>query len=183
MSSSSTRHKEATLQLHTVVDRPLTASAQGQITCTVVGMEPIEFSWYGPDGTDVQTDLSGSRAHGIVAGSYRMVATDANGKFADVTLHVQPILPAAVVVEAYSITHASTSSARDGTVTAIGHGIEDGWRFLWSHGYETDTPVLRDVPCGLYTACPLPCNGSVPTCIHQCAPARVMVCVPEPRKK
>ena len=49
----------------------------------------------------------------------------------------------------------------------------EGWAFLWSNGVTTDGPVLRDVPCGVYAAVPMPRGGEVPMLIHACDAARV----------
>lgn len=172
--SSGSRYK-VPLQMHTVVDQPLTTLSLGRISCKGMGMEPIRFEWYGPDGRDVQTDAAGGQAYGVMPGKYRVVATDAEGQRADVTLDVEAMFPSALVVREYRVTHATTGSSRDGAVEAVGQGLEDGGRFLWTNGYETETPRLRDVPCGTYAVTPLPRGGKVPTFIHQCAPARVSV--------
>jgi hypothetical protein len=139
-----------------------------------VGHEPICFEWTGPNGSSVALDATGSEADEVEPGRYRVVATDATGARADVVLDVQPVLPDACVVHAYHVTPASTGSARDGVVEAVGDGL-DGWRFLWTNGVETDGPVLRDVPRGLYAAVPLPAADRTPLFVHQCAPARVTV--------
>jgi hypothetical protein len=182
MSSTSSRYK-VPLQMHTIVDQPLTNVSQGRIFCRVMGMEPINFVWYGPDGSDVQTGASGAEAYGVMPGRYRIVATDAENQRADVTLDVEAMFPSALIVREYRVTSASTSTSRDGTVEAVGQGLEDGWKFLWTHGHETNTPILQDVPCGLYTAMPLPKEGKVPTFIHQCSPARVMASSTDVRQK
>lgn len=162
--------------MHTIVDQPLTALSQGRISCKAMGMHPIEFTWYGPDGRDVQTDASGSEAFGVTPGKYRILATDAQGQQADVSLDVEPILPSALVIREYRVTHASTGTSRDGVVEAVGLGLESGWRFHWTHGSETEGPTLRDVPCGVYHAIPIPTDhGKIPTLVHQCGPARVSV--------
>jgi hypothetical protein len=68
------------LKLHAVVNLPLTSFSVGHISCRAVGVDPIEFTWYGPNGGDVQTDLSGADAFGVVPGRYRVVATDADDR-------------------------------------------------------------------------------------------------------
>lgn len=163
------------LQLHTVVDQPLTADARGRISCRPLGQEPIHFSWTGPRGEAVSTDASGSEAYGVEVGRYRVEATDATGARADVLLDVEPVHAHAVVVREYRVTSASTSSARDGSVEAVGANLE-GRRFLWTHGSVTDGPVLRDVPCGTYAAVPLPRDAQdASTLVHECPPACVTV--------
>ena len=164
------------LQMHTVVDQPLTSDAHGRISCRPLGQEPIHFEWSGPRGDAVSTDATGTEAYAVQVGRYRIEATDATGARADVVLDVAPMRPRALVVREYRVTPASTSSARDGSVEAVGANLEGGWRFLWTHGAETDGPVLRDVPCGTYAAVPLPReDGEVPTLVHECGPARVTV--------
>ena len=162
------------LQMHTVVDQPLTVHSQGRISCRPMGQEPIRFEWMGPNGRSVRVDETGSEAFDVAPGRYRVVATDATGARADVVLDVEPMLPSALVVHEYRVTPASTGHARDGAVEAVGVGL-DGWRFLWTHGVETDGPALRDVPCGTYAMVAMPKGDEVPTVVHQCAPARVTV--------
>lgn len=161
--------------MHTVVDQPLTASSRGRISCRPVGVDPIEFEWTGPGNGDVELDPSGMEACAVEPGRYRVVAVDAIGSRADVVVDVEPMFPSALVVAEYRTTPPTTSSARDGTVEAVGVGLDEGWRFLWTHGAETDGPVLRDVPCGTYAAFALPTNKRVPTLVHLCPPARLTV--------
>lgn len=168
------------LQMHTVVAPPLTADDRGHISCRPLGHEPIAFEWTGPRGEPVRVDASGSEARDVKPGRYRVDAVDASGARADVVLDVTPALPAAVVVRSYRVTPASTSAARDGSVEAVGTGLE-GWSFLWTQGARTDGPVLRDVPCGVYAAVAVPGGAGgadeapAPTTVHACAPARVGV--------
>jgi hypothetical protein len=166
------------LRLNAVIDPPLTPSSVGHISCRAVGIDPIEFVWYGPNGSDVQTDLSGANAFGVVAGHYRVVATDAEGSRAELSLDIEPTFPGAVLIREYRTTPASTSHARDGAVEAIGHGLE-GWHFLWTNGIETEGTVLRDVPCGTYAAIAISPsateNVKPPVVVHQSVPARVLV--------
>ena len=174
MGCSSGRYTNV-LQLHTVVDRPMTVGGTGCISCRPMGLEPIEFVWTGPNGAEVALDDTRSEATTEVTGRYRVVVTDAMGARADVTIDVEPTFPDAAVVCAYHTTPASTSSARDGAVEAIGTGLE-GWRFLWTNGVETDGPRLRDVPPGRYAALAVPIGAGreAPTTVHQCAPALVV---------
>ena len=162
------------LQMHTVVDQPLTEGCPGRISCRPIGIEPIHFEWTGPGRRPVETDLSGSEALQVEPGRYRVVATDGMGMRADVVLDVAPTYTGALTVREYKVTGTSTSTSRDGMVEAVGDGLS-GHRFLWTHGTETSGPVLRDVPTGLYAAALLPSEGSMPVLIHLCAPARVGV--------
>jgi hypothetical protein len=104
-----------------------------------------------------------------------VVATDANGFSADVSMNVEALFPDAVIVTSYQTTPASKSNARDGTVEAVGIGLE-GKRLLWTHGTETSRPKLHDVPCGLYAATLITNDGDEPIPFVQlCGPARVSV--------
>jgi hypothetical protein len=164
----------AALQLHTVVEPPLTHAGTGRISCRPIGLEPIDFVWTPRPPT---LDATGSEALDVAPGRYRVVATDATGARADVVVDVEPTLGAAVVVTEYRVTPASASRARDGAVEAVGAGVHDGWRFLWTHGATTDGPVLRDVPPGTYAAVALArdAEAAPPVVVHRCAPARVPV--------
>lgn len=171
--SSTGNRTPAPLQLHTVVDQPLTELAYGRITCRPMGIAPFRFAWHGPTGDTVQTDDSGAQAFGVVPGKYRVVVQDQQDRVADVTLQVEPVFPNAIVVRDYKVSHASTSYARDGEVEVVGYGFETSQRFLWSNGIETTGPVLRDVQVGVYVATALADDGKTLTVVHQCAPARV----------
>jgi hypothetical protein len=161
--------------MHTIIDQPLTAMDVGRISCRPMGLEPIDFEWSGPGNAPVETDPSGSEALRVGPGRYRVVAVDATGSRADIYLDVEPTYPDALVVREYRVSPASTGSARDGSVEAVGYGLH-GMRFLWTNGVETTGPTLRDVPCGTYACVPMPKeDGTLPTLVHQCAPARVTV--------
>ena len=164
-----------TLQVHTVVNPPLTNVNKGKIVCRAMGVAPMDFVWYGPEGREVQTGNGGEEVYGVEAGKYRVVVTDSAGQSADLTLDVEAMFPSALLVEEYKVTNASSSLSRDGCVEAVGQGLNDGWTFLWTHGVQTEGPILRDVQCGIYSLVPLPKQGKVPTVVHKCAPARVGV--------
>lgn len=163
------------LQMHTVVHPPVTALCTGSISCRPLGQEPIRFEWQKPPGCDITLDETGSEALDVQEGLYRVVATDANGFSADVSMDVEALFPNAIIVTSYQTTPASNSNARDGTVEAVGIGLE-GKRFLWTHGTETSRPKLHDVPCGLYAATLITNDGDEPIpFVHLCGPARVSV--------
>jgi len=174
--SLSTRHRPTALQMHTVVESPLTSVSEGRITCRPVGASPVTLQWYGPDGREVATDSSRCQALGVLPGKYRVIATDDAGERADLTLDVEAMYSSALVVQEYRVTHATTGTSRDGSVEALGPGLSAHGRFLWTHGVQTDGPTLRDVPCGVYCVMPLGDGGAeVPTLVHLCPPARVEV--------
>lgn len=160
------------LQMHTVVEQPLTLDEVGRVSCRPVGMEPITFEWQ--PAHDLVLDPSGSEATNVRCGRYRVIATDATDARADVVVDVEPLVDDAVVVLEYRTTPASTSRARDGSVEAVGYGLE-GWRFLWTHGVETTTPHLQDAASGTYALHALTTDERQPLMVHKCPPARVEV--------
>jgi hypothetical protein len=163
----------ASLQLHTIIQPPL-GGLRGRIVCRPMGSHPINLEWSGPDG-EVETNENGTEASNIRPGTYRIVATDATESRAEVTLDVESVLVDTAMIEGYEVTHASTSSSRDGSVRAVGEGLE-GTRLLWTHGTETVGPDLVDVPCGTYAAVPIVgSEEGVQSSIHLCPPARVRV--------
>jgi hypothetical protein len=162
------------LQMHTVVEQPLTFSGTGSISCRPLGQEPIEFTWLTPDGTTPQLENSDSEAKNLGPGRYRITAVDANGSEALVLVEIKPMFSSAVCIEGYRISPASTTFSRDGSVEILGTGIE-GFRYLWTNGTETDGCVLKDVPCGTYAAVPLPLSGKTPVLVHSTKPAKVDV--------
>lgn len=170
------------LQMHTVVDQPLTAASFGRVSCRPLGVEPIEFEWTGPNGSAVELDPSRSEAVHAAPGRYRVVAHDAAGHRADVVLDVEPMLLDAIVVRQYATVPASTGLAWDGSVEAIGEGLapRQGLQFLWSNGAVTEEPMLRDVPAGRYAVVPFvdeadDPSATPPTMMHLCPPGRVEV--------
>jgi len=162
----------ASLQLHTIIQPPLGA-LRGKIVCRPMGSHPIKMEWSGPDG-EVETNENFTEASNIGPGTYRIVATDATESRAEVTVDVESVLVDAAMIERYEVTHASTSSSRDGSVRAVGEGLENT-QFLWTHGTVTVGPDLVDVPCGTYAAVPMGSEEGVQSSIHLCPPARVHV--------
>ena len=165
--------KQLSLQLHTIVEQPLTSVSFGKISCRPIGKDPIHFRWSGPNGREVQLDHSGSEAFGVGPGLYRIFASDANGNEADVQVEVKPLLTDVMVVQEYMCSSASSSTSRDGSVQAVGVNLVGP--FLWTTGVQTEFPVLNDVPQGRYTIVPLERKGVVPSFVHMCAAAEVKV--------
>ncbi len=162
------------LQLHSIVEQPLTPSSYGRIRCSAVGLAPIRFQWKGP-GKEVQVDSTGSEAYQLSPGRYIVRAESADGLRAELHVDVAPVCTTAVVVSEYLTTPATSGVALDGSVRAVGHGLERWKRYLWSNGTETSEPVLRDVRPGWYSIVPLPVETECPPLVHECAPARVGV--------
>lgn len=128
------------LQMHTVIVQPVAPGCTGRISCHPMGLEPIEFVWAGPNGQAVELDATRSEALQAVPGRYRICATDANGDRADAVVDVEPAFTNAVVVREYRVTHASTTHARDGSIVALGTGL-DG-----PHGGGGSDDERRTVP-------------------------------------
>lgn len=164
------------LQMHTVVERPLTSTGRGSISCRPLGQEPIDFAWMSPDGTEIELEANGSEARNLPPGKYRIDATDASGASTRVVIDLIPVHSSLVTIERYRISSPSTSLSRDGSIRVEGDGV-DGHRFLWSNGVETEGPLLNDVSCGTYIALPLPTKEEdpVPVVVHSCPPAVVDV--------
>lgn len=160
------------MQMNVVVERPVGGQSNGHISCRPVGRQPIRFEWTPPRGVDVQLDESQSEAHDVTPGRYKITAIDATDARADVVVDVDVAQEADIVVTEYRTVDASTSHSRDGQVELVGRGL-DGWRFLWTNGVETETPVLRDVPPGTYAAVPLPNATRTPTINHHAVPGVV----------
>lgn len=169
---SSPREVCTQLILHSVVERPLTSHFTGKISCRPIGKDPIRFEWKGP-GT-INVDASGSEASGLVVGTYDITAWDATDSHTKLTVHLCPVFATAVVVHEYVVVHSSSGVARDGSVTAVGFGLDERSHYLWSNGTITDTPHLHDVGCGVYSLVPyvMPPNP-YPTFVQTCPPGVV----------
>lgn len=162
------------LQVHAIVEQPITPLSLGRIRCTVVGPEPIAFRWTGPDGFRIPLDATGSDARDLIPGRYDVHVEAADCSAASVALHVAPVVAEVVTVSEYVCTPASSGVAFDGSVRARGHGLEQWGRYLWSNGVETDAPVLRDARPGWYSLTLLPVGGATaPTLVQSCPPGRV----------
>lgn len=162
------------LEMHVVVEHPLSRLSSGRISCRPIGLEPIEFKWTAPDNSTVNLDPSGSEASDVRSGRYRIVATDADGNTASVNVDVRVIVPDAVVINAYRTVPASTGSSRDGRIEAIGTNLDCGCSYMWTNGTVTKNPVLHDVPCGMYALIAMPSlDGEPTTLMHCCAPGIV----------
>jgi hypothetical protein len=162
------------LQMHTIVEQPLTMSGTGSISCRPLGQEPIEFTWLTPNGASPQLENGNSEAKNLAPGRYRIEAVDANNCQTSVVVDIEPMFSNAVCIEGYRVSPTSTSFSRDGSVEILGSGIQ-GHRYLWTNGMETEGCILKDVPCGTYAAIPLAARGRTPVLVHSSDPARVDV--------
>lgn len=159
------------LQLHTTVVAPETPHDLGEIQCFPVGVEPIVIDFF-----PHLPMASSTHACDVPVGRYRVRATDANGERGEVYVNVAARFARAVVVDRYSVTAASTSHTRDGSVTAVGAGMNDtAIRYFWTNGLETTSPTLNDVPCGRYAVVAVTRDDDPLVMIHRSHPARVDV--------
>lgn len=163
------------LQVHAVVEQPLTPLSLGKVSCVAIGQSPVQFEWTGPNGRDIKLDESRSEAHGLVPGRYSIRAESSDGSKADLFVELTPCFPDSLSVVEYTVVPASTGVSHDGQVKAHGYGLDSWGRYLWTNGVETTTPILEDVRPGLYSVIPLPQKGKMPVFVHYCSPARVEV--------
>jgi hypothetical protein len=164
-----------TLQLNAIVEQPLTPLSLGRISCVAIGLEPIHFQWRGPQGKNIQLDATRSEAYGLSPGRYHIQAEAADHARAEILVDIAPAIADAIAVNEFRCIAASSGVARDGSIQAIGHGLDRWTRFLWSNGVETKEAVLRDARPGWYSMVPLPVDGNMPVFVQYCRPALVEV--------
>ena len=162
------------LQMHTIVEAPLTRDGRGRILCHPIGQGPIQFTWHSPDGREVALFSGGSEARDLPPGRYRSQAEDATMARAEVVVDVFPARTDAVVIGEYRVTHASNTLSRDGRIQVLGERLE-GVEFLWTSGARTDVPELHDVAPGTYAAVPVGKDGVPVSFFHAPGPAVVDV--------
>ena len=160
--------------MHTTVNRPLTHTGLGSITCCPIGHDPIDFAWSlieerGP----VRLSVREAEATELSVGRYRVEAEDAIGARAEMTIDLEPIFSSATVIQGYHVTPASTGLSRDGAVEIIGLCAE-GRRYMWTNGVETSGTTLQDVPCGTYAVTAVTEADNPVVVVHMCAPACVV---------
>lgn len=82
-----------------------------------------------------------------------------------------------ICVLSYDVTDASSDLTRDGSVKAniINMDQYDGLEFLWTSGVVTDTPILHDVPPGIYAVSVVSRNNIVIPFCHITHPAQVTI--------
>ena len=164
------------LQVHAVVEHPLTGLTRGRISLRAIGKEPILYAWSSSSGHQVMTDETGSEAYGLLEGRYSVRIQDAEEETASFHFEIASVVKGnALCVTGYNTKAASSSVARDGSVEAKGYGPDQWSKFLWTNGVETTAPLLRDVPIGTYAIMALPLGAQVPEFVHACAPAKLGV--------
>ena len=166
---------QKTLQLNAIVHQPITPLSFGRISCVAVGLEPIQFQWRGPHGNNIQLDATRSEAFGLTPGRYHIRAEAADDSVSEIHVDISPPHENMIAVNEYKCTPASSGVSFDGSVSALGYGLDRWARFLWSNGVETTEAILRDARPGLYVMVPLPIDDEMPTFVQYCRPAFVGV--------
>lgn len=119
------------------------ASCNGQANGTATvsgagGTAPYTYLW--PDGQ------VGALATGLVAGTYTVIVSDANGCSTTVDATVNE--PTTVVVDSMAMTAISCKFGTDGTATAYVNGGSFPYTYNWSNGATTQS--LNNIPAGTY---------------------------------
>lgn len=178
-----------------VVDRPLTSEGSGTIRFEAGEEDEKEWTdlrWTGPGGAEWRDCR---RVTGRV-GTYEFSAvhSSSTGVRFTTAITLSSTNEEAACVEEYAVSHASTSSARDGRVEARGEGLASALssgsiQLLWTNGVRTTGPSLHDVPSGFYCAVAVWADDARPVpFLHLAPPAHVRVFPREnlprlPRKK
>lgn len=162
------------MQVHAVCRDALTAAQGGSICCLVTGGSgSFRFQWARADeqGADLALSAEKSEAHGVPPGVYCITVEDIlSGETSCIEAEVR--LVETQVVEDYAVTHATSDSARDGSIRAVLRNASST-SFLWTSGVITASPRLDDVRPGTYTMTPLSDDGRPSVFVHACAPAVV----------
>lgn len=166
------RQRTNQLAVHMVVEQPLTRDFLGRATCYVTGKEPIHFAWSEQRGLKVETSERGNQAVDLHPGTYYVHVRDADDGEAAVSFEVKTCLNEDhVIIQSYSVTHATTGTSHDGKVEAVGENLK-GRTLLWTNGVETRGPTLHNASRGKYAAVP---SGDTSCFVHTCGPAVVGV--------
>jgi hypothetical protein len=121
----------------TVADALCSGAASGSITATADGQAPFTYAW-----SNGQTSPT---ATGLLAGSYSVNVTDANGCTASATFNVGQPSPVSANIQ----TGPATCGNSNGSATANGTGGTPGYSYTWSNG--TFGPSISGVPAGNYS--------------------------------
>ena len=151
-----------------VVHDAIDAHRGGTIRC-VSGAPQLRYAWYRENGTPCE-GYEGPEAYDVPPGEYRIVAVSDTGERE--TIRVCVALVAVPSVQGYSITHATSDTARDGEIVASVVHCDAVKEYMWTNGVVTSAPTLRDVRPGVYTVAPIVYDDSC-AFVHACRPAVV----------
>ena len=161
------------MKLNLTCTDAMTPDVGGSIACTVEnGSGNYRFEWFN-DGASALLELNAERsqAKNVPAGFYTVIVTDVHTTEV-CTTNAEIRLATIQSVVDYTIEHASSDTARDGSIVAHLQNISSK-RFLWTTGVITDTPQLFDVKPGTYTIAPLSTDELPVPFFHACNPAVV----------
>lgn len=151
-----------------VVHDSIDAYRGGTIRC-VSDVPQLRYEWYGADGAPCD-GFAGPAAYDVPPGEYRIVVASDSGERE--TLRVCVGLVALPSVQGYTVTHATSDTARDGEIVASVVHCDAVKEYMWTNGVVTSGPTLRDVRPGTYTVAPIVCEDSC-AFVHACRPAVV----------
>lgn len=135
-------------------------AGDGSITIDITGGEaPLSFAWTGPNGfTSNDEDISG-----LVAGSYQLVITDANGCTAlgSYTLEAPEALSAILNATSHQGYGISCNGADDGAIIALITGGTEPIDLAWNgpDGFLSDQASISSLVPGNYTLVVTDANG------------------------
>lgn len=110
------------------------------------GNSPYSYSWPFPDSLPY--------AGGLAAGAYNLIVTDANACMVSTFFIVNEPSP---IIIAISSTPPGCSGCTDGSAVITASGGSAPYSYSWSNG--ATTPVIQNLPDGIYTACVTDANG------------------------
>ena len=164
------------LQMHTTVTEAISGNNGGTITCTPIGVEPIQFTWSDAwqKPIELELDSTKSEAKNVPPGDYHISAEDALGRAACVKVRIKQCqLP---VVVGYLTECASSEVSRDGKITVLVSPSLPNIKYLWTSGAITNEPTLLDARCGQYCVTLISEKNDQPIVfIHAAKPAVVKV--------
>jgi large repetitive protein len=138
-----------------------TGGSNGSITLNASGgVAPYQVSWSGtasgnPAGTEIAVDGGSYSITNLIAGTYSVSVTDANGCIVNRSFTLtQPLVPLFLTI---SITEVLCFGESSGMIESSGAGGAGSYSFLWSTGAVT--PTIRDLAAGFYTVTVTDANG------------------------
>ena len=160
------------LAMHVNVTNALTSESGGCIECVIQDAKyPVHIEWLHEGASALLTlNDARNRAVDVPPGAYEIVARDAMGRECAAIANVR--MEEVPTVLRYDIVHASSDTARDGSIVAHTEHMQ-ATQYLWTSGVITNTPQLFDVRPGMYTVTPLRKDGLAYTFYHASSPAVV----------
>lgn len=135
--------------------------SNGSITLTSAGgVAPYQVSWSGtssgnPAGTEIAVDGGTYSITNLIAGTYAVSVTDANGCVVNRSFTLtQPFVPLFLTI---SIAEVLCFGESSGIIDASGAGGAGSYSYLWNTGAVT--PIIRDLAAGFYSVTITDANG------------------------